>query len=288
MRTNWRTAVLPLAVLAAVSGCAVQPAQRPADLAAAVITANLATLRQSWQLTNAENTIARQCMRKIGFDYLISEEPRPSANTGTEDQIGTGRPVTYGVQPPKAGPPAEDQYVNGLAEPLRSRYLTALDGPAGPLGTIRMPSGTVADFITGGCIAQARVELYGNLRAGVAALLTTSDVTTMFGRFLSTDHDYQSALTSWQRCMAAADWQVRTPTEAIQNLRKLTSAQQLASQQPAEAGADVTCDGHTHLRDRTSQARARFLATQPASVLSQLVDVYRTRQHALAVAATLG
>src|SRR5882757_407660 len=156
MRTNWRTAVLPLAVLAAVSGCAVQPAQRPADLAAAVITANLATLRQSWQLINAENTIARQCMRKIGFDYLISEEPRPSVNTGTEDQIGTGRPVTYGVQPPKAGPPAEDQYVNGLAEPLRSRYLTALDGPAGPLGTIRMPSGTVADFITGGRTADAQ------------------------------------------------------------------------------------------------------------------------------------
>lgn len=286
MRANWRVAVLPLAVLAAVTGCSGQPAQRPADLAAAVITANTVKLLDSWRLGAAEDVLDQRCMRGFGFDYLVEQQPRPGANTVTQDAVGTGRPATYGVE--IQGQPAEDRYVNGLAEPLRSRYLAALDGPATtPLGMIAMPSGTVDDFLTGGCVSQARIELYGNLRAGVAALLAPSDVTAMFGRFLTTNHDYQAALTSWQQCMAAAGWHVRTPTEAIQNLQKLTSAQQLASQQTAEAGADVGCDGHSHLRDRTSQARGRFLAAQPASVLNQLVDVYRTRQHALAVAATL-
>jgi hypothetical protein len=286
VKVNWQAALLVLAVLAAVSGCAEQPAQRPAVLAAAVITANTATLWDSWRLGTAEDILDQRCMHEHGFDYLIEPDPQPSAGIVTEDAIGTGRPATYGVPTPQAGPPAEDQYVNGLAEPLRSRYLTALDGSAGPLGTITMPSGAVDDFLTGGCIAQARVELYGNLRAGVAALLTPSDVTTMFGRFLTTDHDYQSALTSWQQCMAAAGWHVHSPAEAILNLEKLTSAQQLASEQPAEAAADVTCDGRSHLRDRTSQARGQFLAVQPG-VVGQLVDVYRTLQHALAVAATL-
>ena len=140
MTTRSRRAALSLAVLIAVSGCAsAQPARRPVDLAAAVMTANVTKLRQSSRLAEAENLLDRTCMRERGFDYIVEPEPEPGANTLTEDEVGVGRPATYGIKPPRTEAPAEDRYVNGLAEPLRTRYLAALYGRNKPLQEITMP-----------------------------------------------------------------------------------------------------------------------------------------------------
>lgn len=286
MTTPGRRATLPLALLIAVSGCSAQPAQRPVDLAAVMITANVTKMRLSSRLAHAENLLDQRCMRELGYDYLVEEETEPGTNTLTEDEVGIGRPATYGVKPPRTEAPAEDRYVNSLAEPLRTRYLAALYGPNRLVQEIRMPSGRVDNFVSHGCVAEVRSRMYGSNRAAIVAMMLPTDVRNLFGGFLETDQDYQSALTSWQGCMAAAGWPLKTPMEAMLNLMKLP-AEQLAVEQPVVADADVTCDGQTGLRERTARARVKFLKAQPASVVDQLAGAYQARDHALAVVADL-
>jgi hypothetical protein len=53
------------------------------------------------------------------------------------------------------------------------------------------------------------------------------------------------------------------------------------------ADADITCDGRSGLRERTARARLKFLDAQPARAIDQLVEAYRGRERALAVASAM-
>ncbi|HEX3786546.1 MAG TPA: hypothetical protein VHW44_01690 [Pseudonocardiaceae bacterium] len=227
-----------------------------------------------------------------GFRYLIPNgPPEPTASTVTEDTVGSGTPATYGVTASAvgSGQSVEDQYVNSLPKPAQATYNAAFDGPANQNASIRLPSGRALSYTTGGCLGVSRTQLYGSVAAMMAVELVPPDVENLFGTFLNTDTVYQSALTAWQRCMAAAGWPSHTPENAIQSLRTLaaqgTDATRLTGQQTAIATADVTCDRSSQLRAHPATQRLAVLRTRPAALVNELAALYAARTAAYARAA---
>jgi hypothetical protein len=184
--------------------------------------------------------------------------------------------------------PAEDRYVESLPGPVRARYDTALEGTTRARGTLRLPDGQVGTYPTGGCVAAARRELYGSVRAALADPLVPQAMTRLFGAFLGSYHPYLAALHAWHQCMTAAGWQFVTPQAAIESIQILAlkgvSRAELDRRQTAVAGADVTCNAHTGLRIRTSEARTKFVLQQPRQLLQELQGIYMTRERAIRMA----
>ncbi len=298
-----------LVSLVAVFGCAPQPVPRPVTLAPprpaghaapsrqaaaeAVLTTTASALRQEWYLFRAQQQRVAQCMHSHGLRYFVaSAGPEPAAGTTTVWVAGRGRNASYDVTVAASRATTtrpEDQYVTQLPTAQRSRYTGVLGGSPDLLATLRLPSGLAVRYQTGGCVGGARAALFGSVRAAMQDALMPEDVDNKFYASLAGQQPYLSAVHAWQRCMAAAGWHFMTPQASIAAIQTLATAKgtspgELRAREAAVAGADVACDGRAHLRMRTTEALAAFVRTLPGPVLSQLRNVYLTRQQAAAAA----
>ncbi|MFJ9899948.1 hypothetical protein ACIQPR_42120 [Streptomyces sp. NPDC091280] len=292
------------AALAAVTGCSTGPAPRPGSAtsqarqevaALAVLTDDATSLRQHWQLFGAQQLLVQRCMRQLGLRYLVTRTgPEPAAGITTADTRGTAVPASYAITGPPVGAidgvPAQDRYVGSLPPAARARYLVAYNGSATRMATLTLPSGTVSRYLTGGCEGRARTELYGSVRAAMQDTLVPQDVNAMFHASLATNRRYQSALVTWQRCMARSGWRAKTPAAAIQALQAQAAASAstaaLAGKQHSEAAADQRCDTAGDLRGTLTALRRAFLDRQPKETLIRLNQIEQTRRSALARART--
>jgi hypothetical protein len=298
-------ATVSAAALAAASGCASHPAPRPAAAATiataaaarlsdadAVITSDSTTLRQSWVAFGAQQVLVQQCMAKSGYRYLItSAGPEPETGLTTADVAGSAASPSYGVTAGSAGSttPAQDLYVRGLAPAQQARYMAALDGPTDQVAQLDLPGGASATYGTGGCLGQARTQLYGSVLAAMENAFVPQDVEQLFARSLSSDRPYQTAVGAWQRCMAGAGQKAQTPAILIDSLQSMastgTNAATLAARQRADATADLACDARTGLRQTLAQQQAAFLAKQPEQTLVLLDQAWQAREQAATHAA---
>lgn len=301
-RTTIRRVTVLLAAAAAAAGCAGHPAPQspapgafalgPAELA---LTKNAESERESWYLSRAEHILDQQCLAAKGFRYLVEDPgPAPGTNTVTGDALGTGGPATYAVQLSTATSTSaspEDQYVAGLPEATRRRYLEALNGPDKQVASLRLSSGSVFGYQTGGCTAQVRQKLYGSVAAMLESQMLPQDVTHELSAVLGSDQAYRSVAQAWQQCMRAAGHDFPSPQAAIHSIEQLadqtTSAAQLNEQQTALATADTACDGRTGLRHALAQARSAFVRGLPANIVTELADGYTIRQRAYRIAVTV-
>jgi hypothetical protein len=294
---------LTLAATAAVSGCGSHRTQRsgaaagPATAAAAaVLTVDAGSVHDRWLLFRAEQVLDARCMRAQGLQYLVTDPgPEPTAGVVTTDALGHishgshATPLTYGVTAVASGQPAEDHYVQTLPDPVRTRYLDALNGPQTPRFTMRLPSGATGSYTTGGCVGQARAELYGSVRAALADTLVPQDLRNSFAASRRSPHQPDAAARTWKDCMAAAGWPgVNSPQAAIDSVRSMaargTSQPDLDARQTAMATADARCDASCHLRTTTNQARTTYLTHQPPKVLTTLQNLALTHHQALQTA----
>ncbi|MER7836559.1 hypothetical protein ABTY98_11735 [Streptomyces sp. NPDC096040] len=271
-------------------------AVRESGHATAVLTNDATALRQRWQLFGASQILTRRCMRDRGLRFLVtSAGPRPPGGATTAESIGSRSAPGYGVSTALGdlnnGPTAQDRYVRSLTTAEQSRYTAALDGPAGQVAPLSLPSGASGTYATGGCTARARAELYGTVRAALEDTLVPQDVDQLLQRYLATAPAYQKALERWQRCMADAGQPVKTPAALIDSLRaeavRGASAAKLAPEQRAAATADQHCDGVSGLRRTFASQREVFLRQQPARTRARLEEVWQHRQDALTRAAAL-
>ncbi|WP_377267541.1 hypothetical protein [Peterkaempfera sp. SMS 1(5)a] len=290
------------AALAAVSGCAAAPAPRPhatASLspalrdsaASAVLTSDATTLRQHWQLKNAEQLLIQQCMLKRGLPYhTTGSGPEPEAGATTADTTGTASPPLYAITAPPVstvgGMTAQDRYVHSLTSTAQAGYLAAYSGPDTRTETLALPSGAVVRYLIGGCEGQARAELYGSVRAAVSDSLVPQDVNQQFDTFLATNRPYQSALAAWRRCMAQSGWQATTPTNAIQASQSLadTSGSRtdaVAKRQSSEVAADIRCDTASDLRGTRTEQRNTFVHHLPTRTRDWLAQTEQAKLQAL-------
>jgi hypothetical protein len=172
---------------------------------------------------------------------------------------------------------------------MQARYVNALEGSSSADATLRLPSGAVGTYSTGGCVGQVRRQLYGSVRSAFEDPLVPHDMRYLLGIFLNSDRPYLSALHAWRQCMSAARWDFATPEAAIKSIQMLAattgaSPAEIDSRQVAIAGVDVSCDARSHLRMRISEARAQFARRQPSQIIAQLQRIYITREQAFRLA----
>lgn len=279
----------------AASAPAASPA-REAGHAVDALVSDATAPRQRWQLFSALQIVTQRCMRERGLRYLItSAGPQPPATVTTADSIGSRSTPGYGITTVlarmNAGGTAEDRYVRSLPAAEQARYTAALDGPADQLTALTLPSGAGGSYATGGCMARARAQLYGTVRAAFEDTLVPQDVDQLLERHLASTATYQAALRRWQRCMAHAGRTATTPAALIQSLQaeavRGASASKLAREQRAAAVTDQKCDAVSDLRRTGATQREVFLRDQPARTRSRLEAVWRHRQQALVRAAAV-
>jgi hypothetical protein len=296
--TRTRHIALVLTVLTVLAGCASsRPAQSAGQkagsatpvlaLAQSVLASNASSLREGWYLNSAEQHLTAQCMKRLGFVYLI---PRmgavPGPNTITEFALGRGYPATYGVTTESliAAPPSDP-------EADKPGYRLALDGPAGSLRKLNLPGGASVGYETGGCQGSARSQLFGSVGAYVLSSYLPQIEKILFEKFLGRDQAYQSALHTWQACMRADKFSVASPGDALVSLLKIadkTSEAALMRRQTALAAADASCDRPSHLRQRTDQALGKFVGSLSRQTLRRLNDIARSRAKASQIARHAG
>ncbi len=305
MRSHSLLGWLILSGLVTVAGCSSHPAPPTApappaaadlDIAAAVLTTDVRTLRDGWRLFSAQQRLVAECMHSHGLQYLVTDPgPEPTAGTVTAEAIGGGRPATYGIAAELSAQgnggntiPAQDQYVRHLPLAQQGRYEQALGGSPNALQTLRLASGIEVQYRTGGCVGQARRRLFGSVETALRDSMVPQDVGQTFDTFLLSEATYHSALSSWQRCMAGAGWSYTNPRAAIKALGSLsaqgTSLKRLSARETVVAMADSRCDKRSHLRDTRRLELTKFLRQQPNSLIQQLLRVDEARRRAVQVA----
>jgi hypothetical protein len=235
-----------------------------------------------WYRTVAEYQLQAQCMKHLGFNYVVPDVgPEPSPRTITAYSLGNGQPATYGVAP--------ESFAQQPDEPDGSRpgFVAALNGRSTQLATVSLAVGGNISYLTGGCTAAVRTELYGSVRAYILSFYLPQVEVDQFKSFTGTDQPYLSALHQWQACMKADHLPFANPDDAAGSVGQLAgkvSAAELTRRQTATADADTACDARSQLRQRTNQALGKFVDSLSPVVLAQLDDVARSRTKAYQVA----
>jgi hypothetical protein len=252
-------------------------------LAQSVLTSNASSLREKWYRNSAEQQLTAQCMKRLGFAYPIPYAgSAPSLNTSTEFALGRGYRTTYGVtQETLVDAPPSDP------EADKPGYQLALDGPPGSMRKLIFPGEAAVAYGTGGCHGSARSKLYGSVGAYMLSIYLPQIENNLFEEFISRDQTYLSALDTWQACMRSDRFSVADPSDAIGSLLEIadkTSEADLMRRQTALAAADASCDGPSHLRQRTNQALGKFVGSLSRQTLTQLNDIARSQAKANQIA----
>ncbi|MCF6472834.1 hypothetical protein FAF44_31225 [Nonomuraea sp. MG754425] len=177
-------------------------------------------------LDRAEQALIAACMRDQGFRYVSAEPARknPQDRTfrfviddvswaerhglGTQDRLRAGDDAAMGPN---------EQYARGLSKAARAAYGVALMGPPPaeqrkPL-EIRLPHGEVVGMSGSGCVAEARTELYGDLRAWFRSTMVLNNLTPFVAAAIEKDSAYRVSLKNWAACMRGAGHPYENPGE---------------------------------------------------------------------------
>lgn len=110
-------------------------------------------------LEQAEDVLAGQCMRALGYKYWTTPE----------------------------GQDPNRQYVAGLSATKQARYNEALFGPMGGGISAKTPDGEELVLSDRGCLARARTELYGDLHVWFTADTLVSNLQPLIDAKVAAD-----------------------------------------------------------------------------------------------------
>jgi hypothetical protein len=177
-------------------------------------------------LTDAEQALVVDCMRRLGFHYWRNprvELPEYREFPYVVDDIRWAHRHGYGsdLQARLDASMAKDrneQYIMGLPSARRAALLAALNGvpsddPRKDLTAV-LPSGTTVHRSRQGCQSQAQERLYGDLSGWFQASRAMDDLVGMRYRMVYEAEAFKTALSVWSRCMRRAGLHVTTPAEA--------------------------------------------------------------------------
>lgn len=166
-------------------------------------------------LDQAGQVLIRDCMRALGFEYLISPPAEPS-----------GREFPYVLDDPEwaaangyGGPPEPDdanpnQSYYARQEPGRAEAaLRAIHGERSDALTARTPDGTLVTRGDTGCKAEADAELYGDLAAWFQAETVVRELPPLKRSRVLADPRYAEAVRPWAGCMSAQGHSYATPAD---------------------------------------------------------------------------
>jgi len=265
-----------------------------------VLRTDGATLHADWILFRAQQRAVASCMHARGFEYdTNSGGSEPIPGIATAEVRASTNPPTYGVAAQasaflrRAGTTtdnspvtAQDAYARSLSPAQSAAYSIALDGPAGAMAVLKLPSGRQLSYETRGCLAEARSQVFGSARAALMDALLPSDVDNSFFATLGNDQRYRVALERWRGCMRRAGHRAKNPTTLIGELKQMLATgvrtAVIASREKAAAKADMACDESSRLRATQNDLLVSYVHSLPPDVRAALSGVADQRRAALA------
>jgi hypothetical protein len=197
----------------------------------------------------AEQSLAQQCMQSQGFEYwTVPLATLQHANSTAQLAAQQSFPYDaasegegYMVIAPDPYVDQNSQYVAAMSPSESARYSTALFGPDDDQVEVAVMGGSVAVGRTG-CLAAARIALYGDLGQYAAGSFLTSNLELAAHSATSADEQVLAAMSEWSSCMSAAGWTVSSFGEARH--RASQADNDVASR---IAQSDSTCAAATNL-----------------------------------------
>jgi hypothetical protein len=171
-------------------------------------------------ISNADQLLIRDCMRSMGFAYMIVRDPvEPPEleypfgidNIAWARANGFGRDLIERIS-------ANERYVSGLSQSEQNRYSLDLNGPgpSGPGVAVQLPTGEFLGHSTSGCIAEADRELYGNYDAWFKVDSQYQDLSNVADANVMSDPIYSSDLKQWSLCMFKSGFKFDSPAQAME------------------------------------------------------------------------
>lgn len=250
---------------------------------------------------NAEQRLIAACMSESGFDFPVTPLSAVVANAPL--YLSPSELRRSGYQYDWAG--AAEQFLElngpggppdptaGMSTAEAAAYSEALSGSS-PNATVTFEEadGSTVVMGTGGCVGDARAQLYGSVenamgfeRAAVA--LGHSGL----AEWLQAIEAYQAPLASWQQCMREAGYDVSGRTDYGFHYLRSRGATALAESGPRQgdvtedvivdvADTDATCQESSRLYD----VRQELLPAAQEGIASELgfeMSQYVSLQHAV-------
>ena len=261
-----RGAAVVAGVVLAVAGCGSAtgghrpPATGMADLGVLVL--------QPPELGEAEALVLQRCLREHGFDA-----PRPRAVSGSAPNLPVplDPAAGYGDVIDRGHPDVLGEYAQQLPDAARVRFAQATDDSSAAHEVLGTPDGWQVSASTGGCVAQARAEVYGSVRGWLAAVFLPQDLNAESGE-AGADPRVGAVLTAYAGCMSRRGHDVTGPADAV-DLARRRAAPGLppSAWEVALAADDAVCRAETGL----VQAYLTVLGEKAGGWLAANADLVR-------------
>ncbi|MFF2993442.1 hypothetical protein ACFVTC_02535 [Streptomyces sp. NPDC057950] len=250
----WALAVTGLLLVTACSG-----ADRPSAYAGGRLRTGLTDAERTL-LGQAEQRLITECMRDQGFHYQLDPDPRageldaPERRFGLDD-VAWARRHGYGLAEAAAsgdregkaaaakGP--EARYIAALPAPRRADFDRALNGT--DRAAIVVPAPGRGEIFTSadGCQADARRQLYGDLRKWTEAKAAVLNLEYTTYADVVAEPRYAKALADWQACMKSRGHDYPSSSAAIGTVAKENrsdTAVEARRREVTVAVADAECN----------------------------------------------
>jgi hypothetical protein len=305
--TTRARAVACAVTLLVAAGCA-EPAGPPAPAAAPAAAAAAErgrparelTPREDRQLFVAEETLVSRCMAGKGLTYAVSVPPgnSPPKTAPPEpwyglDDVASARARGYGLgqrRPPSSpatAAPDNDPNARLLARmsPARQQaYTEALYGDPAQRITEPLGGGATLFLSVTGCVADARRQLYGDVRAFLHAEFLVVNIRRAADRVVRADPGYQQALGRWRACMRRSGHAYDEPAAA----RAAMADRRDRAMERAVAVADATCARQARLVATAKRGYQDALTAQTRKLDAEIRAYRAARVQGLRVARAAG
>lgn len=202
-------------------------------------------------LFEAELEFTRRCMLGQGLTYPAARPDQTGGDSEWAPNLQVRRSRGYGLDP--ASQPSPDSWLRALSAAERAKHVRALKGDPSRRATYEMRDGTRFNFAATGCIAQSRIELYGNVvDAARVSYVPQGAHQAVLGR-ISADRRVRDAVARWSACMRDRGFAVASAQEA----RNLAAQAYDAARR---AGRDLSSARTTEIRIATADADCAMTA----------------------------
>ncbi|WP_455360725.1 hypothetical protein [Streptomyces sp. SYSU K21746] len=260
---------VPLTLAAAaglllVTACSADPpAGRPADPAKSVAGELRTELTDTEKelLGTAEQRLIAACMKDKGFRYTLDPAPAEARSEMPDrpfglDDVAWARAHGYGLAETagtgdraggkaraETGPQA--RYLAALTPQRRTEFTRALDGTDRGSIVVDVPGRGQVFTSADGCQADARRQLYGDLRRWTEAKAIIVNLEYITWDQVVAKPEYTKALANWRTCMSDRGLPYRSSSEAIEAVaaqRRSESPGAARTREVRVAVADAECN----------------------------------------------
>jgi hypothetical protein len=254
--------VVSAAVLLCVTAPAVQACTDPHRPSSPAAEARELSTGERQTLARAEKLLTRDCMRREGFSFWVTDQPPRSGDElfpyVVDDEQwaashGYGRDILERREELAADNPNQ-RYFRSLSAPRRSAAVMALNGRE-PVGLeAEVPGMGTVRHSDQGCEAQAQRTLYTDLPRWYQVRKVTEALDIQVRSAVVNDQRFGKSVQRWSGCMRAAGYAYASPPEARKGfLRTADPEKSDAGNEIRTAVAEARCADSSGLSE---QARA--------------------------------